>query len=130
MYMATTRNIRIEVEPSFLDEQSEPDEDHFMWAYRVRIENQGDDRVQLRARHWRITDARGQTTEVKGMGVVGEQPILDPGEAYEYTSGTPLKTPSGIMGGAYQMELGSGETFLVEVPTFSLDSPHERSPIN
>ena len=104
MYSETTRSIRITVRPFFLEDQSSPEESHFVWAYHVRIENQGPETVQLRHRHWRITDSLGRMQEVRGAGVVGEQPILRPGEAFEYTSGTPLTTPSGIMVGTYQME--------------------------
>jgi ApaG protein len=130
MYSATTRSIQVTVRPVFLEEQSSPGEDHFVWAYHVRIENQGRETVQLRTRHWRITDALGRVHEVRGPGVVGEQPVLEPGEAFEYTSGTPLKTPSGIMVGSYQMETDRGETFDVEVPAFSLDSPHQAVRLN
>ena len=91
----------------------------------MTIENQGRETVQLLSRHWMISNARGELTEVKGPGVVGEQPVLEPGESYQYTSGAPLDTPSGMMGGAYQMETGSGERFDIEIPTFSLDRPNE-----
>ena len=123
MYAETTRKITVRVEPTFLDEQSDPDERHYVWAYKVRIENRGGATVQLLNRYWRITDAGGQTQEVRGPGVVGEQPVLAPGEAYEYTSGCPLGTPSGIMVGAYEMETEEGERFDVAIPAFSLDSP-------
>src|SRR4029077_18777384 len=102
-YSATTRSIKVVVKPFFLGGQSSPPEDHYVWAYHVRIENHGPETVQLRRRHWRITDAMGRRQEGKGAGVVGEQPILKPGEAFEYTSGTPLPTPSGIMVGSYEM---------------------------
>jgi ApaG protein len=130
MYHRTTHSITIQVEPYYLEEQSSPDEGHFVWAYRVRIENKGRETVQLRTRYWRITDALGHTQEVRGAGVVGEQPILHPGETFEYTSGTPLHTPSGIMVGTYQMQTDKGETFDVAIPAFSLDSPHQKMPIN
>ncbi len=91
----------------------------------MTIENQGLETVQLLSRHWMISNARGELTEVKGPGVVGEQPVLEPGESYQYTSGAPLDTPSGMMGGAYQMETGSGERFDIEIPTFSLDRPNQ-----
>jgi ApaG protein len=91
----------------------------------VIIENQGKETVQLLSRHWMITNARGDLTEVKGAGVVGEQPILKPGESFEYTSGAPLNTTSGMMGGAYRMESESGEQFDIEIPTFSLDRPNQ-----
>ena len=118
------------VTPIYLEEQSSPGEDHYVWAYRVLIENEGDEAVRLRARNWRITDALGVTQEVRGPGVVGEQPLLEPGEQFEYTSGTPLKTPSGIMVGSYQMEDETGDRFDVAVPAFSLDSPHEHKRLN
>ncbi len=125
MYTDTTRSIQVTVEPIYLDEQSSPEEDHYVWAYHVRIENQGHETVQLRSRYWRITDSLGRTQEVRGSGVVGEQPILDPGDAFEYTSGTPLPTPSGIMVGTYQMVTSKGEDFDVAIPAFSLDSPYQ-----
>ena len=130
MYSATTREIRISVEPIYLDDQSEPDEDHFVWAYHVRIENESRESVQLLTRHWRITDSLGRTQEVRGDGVVGEQPVLKPGEIYEYTSGTPLQTPSGIMFGSYGMVKDDGERFDAEIPAFSLDSPHQVQQLN
>src|SRR3954465_4976095 len=99
MYSAVTRNIKVTVKPIYLDEQSSPSDNHFVWAYQVRIENQGERVVQLRSRYWRITDSMGRVQEVRGAGVVGEQPVLKPGDAFEYTSGTPLPTPSGIMSG-------------------------------
>lgn len=125
MYHRTTGNIWVSVTPVFLEDQSEPDEDHFVWAYQVRIENRGEETVQLRSRYWHITDANGLVQEVRGAGVVGEQPVLEPGESFEYTSGTPLNTPSGIMVGSYQMQTDSGDMIEVDVPAFSLDSPHQ-----
>jgi ApaG protein len=130
MYRQTTRSIEVIVEPTYLDDQSQPDEGHFVWKYHVRIENNGADTVQLRNRYWRITDAQGRTQEVRGAGVVGEQPVLKPGETFEYTSGTPLKTPSGFMVGAYQMQTTAGETFEIDIPAFSLDSPYQPRRIN
>lgn len=124
-YARTTRSITVTVEPFYLDDQSVPEENHFVWAYHVRIENHGEQTVQLLTRFWRITDSLGNVQEVRGDGVVGEQPILNPGDSFEYTSGTPLPTPSGIMVGAYQMLAQSGERFDVDVPAFSLDSPHQ-----
>ncbi len=122
----TTRGIRVSVRAVFLDDQSQPDDNQFVWAYRVRIENRGPEPVQLLRRSWRITDARGRLIRVDGDGVVGEQPSLDPGEAFEYTSGTPLDTPTGFMTGEYHMVLPtSGEQFDVAIPPFSLDSPHQ-----
>jgi ApaG protein len=131
MYRETTSGITITVRPYYLDEQSSPEQSHFMWAYHVRIENNGARTVQLRNRHWRITDSRGRTQEVRGAGVVGEQPVLRPGDSFEYTSGTPLPTPSGIMTGSYQMEASdTGERFDVTIPSFSLDSPHQPVKLN
>jgi len=129
-YSQTTRSMTVTVEPTFLEDQSAPGESQFVWAYRVRIENHGINTVQLLRRHWKITDALGQTREVKGPGVVGEQPVLRPGDAYEYTSGTPLTTPSGIMSGSYQMEDETGDHFDIVIPAFSLDSPHQPRRIN
>ena len=122
-YSATTRGIRVSVQPVFLADQSEPDCGRYEWAYRVRIENGGRETVQLLRRTWRITDARGRVQVVQGEGVVGEQPRLQPGESFEYTSGTHLPTPSGFMGGEYHMVVtSSGEVFDAAVPSFSLDS--------
>jgi ApaG protein len=125
MYSETTRGIRITVKPVYLEDQSSPAENRYVWAYFVKIENRGEERVQLRSRHWHITDGRGRVQEVRGAGVVGEQPVIDPGESYEYNSGTPLPTPSGIMRGSYQMETAAGERFDALIPAFSLDSPHQ-----
>ena len=130
MYKETTRAITVTVQPTYLDDQSSPDESHYVWKYQVRIENGGGETVQLRTRYWRITDSRGRVQEVRGAGVVGEQPILHPGESYEYTSGTPLQTPSGIMAGTYQMESSAGERFDVAIPAFSLDSPEQPVRLN
>lgn len=130
MYSTVTRGIRITVEPRFLEDQSSPVENHFVWAYHVRIENEGEETVQLRTRYWHITDGLGRVQEVRGPGVVGEQPVLDPGGAFEYTSGTPLATPSGIMRGSYRMETPGGEFFDAAVPAFSLDSPHQPRRLN
>ena len=127
-YTANTREIAVSVEPTYLEERSSPENSQYFWAYRVRIENQGPQTVQLLSRHWMISNARGELTEVKGPGVVGEQPILQPGESFEYTSGAPLDTPSGMMGGAYQMETESGEHFDIEIPTFSLVLPNPDHP--
>jgi ApaG protein len=125
-YAKTTRSIRVSVRSFYLEDQSEPDESHFVWAYRVKIENQGREPVQLLRRTWKITDARGKTQHVDGDGAAGERPLLEPGESFEYTSGTPLGTPSGFMVGAYHMVApASGETFDVAIPAFSLDSPHQ-----
>ena len=126
IFRRTTRAIEVAVRPIYLEDQSEPDQRQFTWAYQVRIENRGTETVQLRMRHWRITDGNGHVDAVDGPGVVGEEPVLRPGEHHEYTSGATLTTPSGLMGGTYDMETPSGERFPVEIPTFSLDSPHQR----
>lgn len=125
MYNETTQSISVTVEPIYLEDQSSPTDNHFVWAYQVKIENRSHKTVQLLNRYWRITDSHGRVQEVRGAGVVGEQPTLKPGESFEYTSGTPLPTPSGIMVGCYEMETESGVRFDVAVPAFSLDSPHE-----
>jgi len=124
-YTAITKGIAVSVEPAYLEARSSPESAQYFWAYRVTIENRGQETVQLLSRHWMITNARGELTEVKGPGVVGEQPVLKPGESYEYSSGAPLNTPSGMMGGAYRMESESGERFDIEIPTFSLDRPNQ-----
>lgn len=130
MYSEITRDIRVTVKPFYLEDQSSPAENHYVWAYHVKIENVGAEKVQLRTRHWRITDALGRMQEVRGPGVVGEQPVLEPGQSFEYTSGTPLPTPSGIMVGTYQMEGPGGAMFDVRIPAFSLDSPHQPVRLN
>ncbi len=128
-YSSTTGSIRVMVKPQFLEDQSEPTENHFVWAYHVRIENNGERTVQLLNRHWTITDAFGRIQEVRGPGVVGEQPVLGPGESFEYTSGTPLGTPSGIMSGTYEMA-DDDDLFEVVIPAFSLDSPYQSGQIH
>lgn len=125
-YSATTRDIQVSVRTFFLPDQSKPAEGKFFWAYQIRIENQGAETVQLLRRTWKITDGRGRIQQVHGEGVIGKQPTLGPGQAFEYTSGTPLDTPSGIMQGAYHMTTSdTGEAFDVDIPAFSLDSPHQ-----
>jgi len=130
MYAETTRDITVQVQPKFLEDQSEPDEGYFVWAYSIRIENHGQETVQLMNRHWRITDARGQVEEVHGAGVVGKQPVLGPGESFDYTSGAPLRTPSGFMAGTYEMRKEDGELFDIAIPPFSLDSPFDTGTVN
>ena len=130
MYAEITRSIKITVKPVYLEDQSSPSENHYVWAYHIRIDNEGSRTVQLINRYWRITDALGRTQEVRGAGVVGEQPILHPGESFEYTSGTPLASPSGIMVGTYRMVTSDGEGFDVAIPPFSLDSPYQERKIN
>ena len=124
MYRAVTRDIRVTVTPPYLADRSSAEDGRFFWAYTIEIVNLGKATVQLKSRHWKITDAHGKLQEVKGPGVVGEQPVLKPGERFEYTSGVPLTTPTGTMAGTYQMVSESGESFDVEIPAFSLDSPH------
>ena len=123
-YRETTRAITVTVRPSFLDEQSRPEDNYFVWAYEVTILNEGPETVTLKTRYWKIMNANGQMQEVRGAGVVGEQPTLTPGQRFEYTSGCPLSTASGFMSGSYQLETADGEAFNVVIPAFSLDSPH------
>jgi ApaG protein len=130
MYRAVTRQIEVLVEPEFLPERSSPENRQFFWAYSIVIVNEGNESVQLKTRHWIITDGRGQRQEVRGEGVVGEQPHIAPGERYEYTSGVPLTTPSGFMTGSYQMVTESGEKFDLAIPLFSLDSPEAKRTLN
>jgi ApaG protein len=130
MYSETTRSIKVTVRPFYLDQHSSPDESRYVWAYHVRIENEGGETVQLRNRHWQITDALGRLQEVRGPGVVGEQPVLKPGQSFEYTSACPLTTPWGSMAGDYEMETRGGEKFLIQVPAFSLESPQEKRRLN
>jgi ApaG protein len=124
-YIAVTRGIEVRVRSFFLEDQSEPADGHYVWAYKVTIANASRQTVQLLRRTWHITNARGRVQRVHGPGVIGEQPVLEPGEAFEYTSGTPLDTASGFMVGTYHMVApASGEQFDVAIPAFSLDSPH------
>lgn len=130
MYSAVTRNIAVNVEPFYLDEHSDPSESRYVWAYRITIDNQSDDPVKLLSRYWRITDGSGRVEEVSGDGVVGEQPELNPGDSYQYTSGCPLSTPSGIMVGSYTMRSAGGELFEIDIPAFSLDLPGRPRHVN
>ena len=130
MYRAVTRQIEGIVEPNFLPERSSAEDSRFFWAYTIVIVNSGPETVQLKTRHWIITDGTGRSQEVRGEGVVGEQPVLEPGERFEYTSGVPLQTPSGFMTGSYQMVTESGEPFEIDIPAFSLDSPNIRRTLN
>jgi ApaG protein len=130
MYRAATRKIEVTVTPRYVSERSSPSNGYYFWAYTIDITNLGGETVQLKTRHWRITDANGRLQEVKGPGVVGEEPVLKPGESYEYTSGVPLPTPSGFMAGSYGMVTSAGEHFEIEVPAFSLDSSHAERTIN
>jgi ApaG protein len=130
MYRAETRKIEIVVTPRFVPERPSPGNSYYFWAYTINIANLGRETVQLKTRHWRITDAQGRLQEVKGPGVVGEEPTLKAGETFEYTSGVPLPTPSGFMTGSYGMVSATGEQFDVEIPAFSLDSSHAERTIN
>ena len=123
MYRAITRKIEVTVTPCFIAERSSRSNGYYFWSYTIDIANHGSETVQLKTRHWRITDASGRLQEVKGPGVVGEEPVLRPGESFEYTSGVPLPTPSGFMAGSYGMITDSGEHFDIEIPAFSLDAP-------
>jgi len=130
-FTAVTRSLRVTVRAFYLADQSDPEEGRHVWAYRVRITNEGRETVQLLKRSWSITDGMGRTQHVRGDGVVGEQPVLEPGEAFEYTSGTPLATSSGFMHGTYHMVVtATGERFDAEIPTFSLDSPYGQVTLN
>ncbi|WP_425088292.1 Co2+/Mg2+ efflux protein ApaG [Stappia sp.] len=130
MYRAVTHDIQVTVEPFYLVEESDPDTLQYLWAYTVEIVNHGTETVRLRARRWLIVDGAGREEEVRGLGVIGEQPVLGPGERYEYTSGCPLRTPSGMMSGSYEMEDMHGNRFDVAIPPFSLDIPGEARSIN
>lgn len=130
MYRAVTRGIQVTVTPRFVSERSSPTNGYFFWAYTIDIANHGKDTVQLKTRHWRITDALGRLQEVRGPGVVGEEPTLGPGESFEYTSGVPLPTPSGFMEGTYGMVTMAGDRFDIDIPAFSLDSPSEGRTLN
>lgn len=130
MYRAITEGIEVLVEPFFLAEHSNPDENRFVWAYQVTITNHTPDTVTLISRYWHITDEMGRIEEVRGEGVVGEQPELGSGDSYQYTSACPLNTPSGIMVGRYTMRMDTGELFEIDIPAFSLDLPGPRSLLN
>lgn len=130
MYHCTTNGIEIVVEPFYLSDRSEPEANHYVWAYRITISNNSDGFVQLMSRYWHITDSDGNVEEVRGPGVVGEQPELSPGDSFQYTSGCPLSTPSGIMVGRYTLRSADGQLFDVAIPAFSLDIPGETRTIN
>ncbi|MGI9524518.1 MAG: Co2+/Mg2+ efflux protein ApaG [Hyphomicrobiaceae bacterium] len=130
MYEAITRNIRVSVTPQYLESESRPERNTYFWAYTIVIENEGSETVQLLSRYWHITDANGRVNEVRGAGVVGEQPTIEPGGSYTYTSGCPLEAPSGIMVGSYQIASDTGEEFEITIPAFSLDSPEGLNTIN
>ena len=130
MYRTVTRGIEVKVAPQFLPDRSSPENGYFFWAYTITLTNLGGETVQLKTRHWRITDASGKLQEVKGTGVVGEEPLIKPGASFEYTSGVPLQTPSGFMTGSYGMVTETGERFDIEIPAFSLDSSYAERTIN
>ncbi|HRO02084.1 MAG TPA: Co2+/Mg2+ efflux protein ApaG [Terricaulis sp.] len=131
MYEQETSGLLVRVEPQFLPEESAPDEGRYVWAYTIEIENRGDGAVQLISRFWRITDENGLTQEVEGPGVIGQQPVIGPGESFRYTSAAPLAAPSGMMVGAYSMRrVENGEAFDIAVPLFALDSPHDKRKAN
>jgi ApaG protein len=130
MYKAVTRDISVSVEPEYVAERSAPGESRFFWAYTIEIENNGAHAVQLKRRHWIITDGRGHREEVRGAGVVGEEPIIEPGESFRYTSGCPLTTPDGFMVGSYDMIADNGDVFSVAIPAFSLHLPGPRRVLN
>ncbi len=130
LYRAVTQDIEVEVEPFYLEDRSEPDESRYFWGYRITIANNSDEEVKLVSRYWHITDGCGKVEEVRGPGVVGEQPDLAPGDSFQYTSGCPLTTPSGFMKGHYEMRSEAGRVFTVEIPAFSLDLPGTRHALN
>jgi len=129
-YRAVTRQIEVKVVPRFLPDRSSPENGYFFWAYTITLTNLGRETVQLKTRHWRITDAQGRLQEVRGAGVVGEEPVLKPGQNFEYTSGVPLPTSSGFMAGTYGMVTAGGEKFDIDIPAFSLDTPQRERTIN
>lgn len=126
IYLARTEGFEVRVRPIFLVDRSDPEEDEFFWAYQVRIANVGEQTAQLINRHWVITDAQGVTQEVRGEGVVGEQPVIEPGKHFDYTSGVPLTTPSGMMQGSFEMEAEDGRRYEIRIPAFALDSPYAK----
>ena len=128
--MGIKNKVTVLVEPIYLEDHSDPSEDSYLWAYKVKIKNDGRDRVKLISRHWKIFDSNGNFREVKGKGVVGEQPTIEPGDEFEYTSGTPLNTTSGLMHGSYQMQDFKGQEFEVNIPAFSLDIPDSENKFN
>ena len=130
MFTAKTKRITVTVEPRYMADRSEPGEGRFFWAYTIEIANEGAAPVQILARHWIITDQRGKREDVRGIGVVGEQPVIEPGSSFTYTSGCPLTTPSGTMVGTYQAIENGGEIFTVAIPAFSLDIPGGKRVLN
>ncbi len=130
MYQAVTNDITVTVEPEFLAERSQPERGQYFWAYTIEIANGGNTAVQLKRRHWIITDGRGAVQEVKGAGVIGEEPIIEPGSSFTYTSGCPLETSDGFMVGRYAMVSEDGTSFEVDIPSFSLHLPSPRRTLN
>jgi ApaG protein len=131
MYEQETSGLIVRVEPQFLPEESAPDEGRFVWAYTIEIENRSAEKVQLLSRYWQITDENGLTQEVRGPGVIGQQPVISPGQSFRYTSAAPLAAPSGVMLGAYSMQrIEGGEEFDIAVPAFALESPHQAKLVN
>ena len=130
MYSAISRNIEVIAKPQFLEGQSIPAEEKFVWAYTITIANHGHETVKLLTRHWIITDASGHRQDVRGPGVIGEQPVLKPNDSFTYSSGCPLPTPSGLMVGSYGMMTEKGEHFEIAIPAFSLDSPFDIHSVN
>jgi ApaG protein len=130
VYQAVTHDIEVIAEPWYRPDQSDVDSARFVWSYRITIVNNSNRTVQLVSRYWRIIDATGLLEEVRGPGVVGEQPILNPGDSFQYTSGCPLRTRSGTMEGRYTMVDDRGSTIMIEIPAFSLDMPDENRILN
>ena len=126
MYECVTEGVKIRVKTDYLEDQSDPAGRRYVWAYTVEISNLSDQAVQLISRKWLITDAYGQVEHVQGDGVVGDQPLIEPGGKFRYTSGAPLSTPSGFMQGSYEMRTAEGTRFAARVPDFSLDIPDDR----
>ena len=129
-YMALTQDIRVFVNPTYLEERSDPQAGQHVWAYTIEIRNEGSRTVQLKERYWKITDGNGKVEYVQGSGVVGEQPVLEPGDVFEYTSGCPLGTDSGFMVGRYTMQSNDQSTFDIDIPAFALDLPMARRVVN
>ena len=129
-YMAVTNDIRVFVDPTYLEDRSDPEASQYVWAYTIEIRNEGSQTVQLKERFWEITDGNGKVEFVQGPGVVGEQPVLEPGDAFEYTSGCPLATDSGFMVGHYTMQSDNNSTFNIDIPAFALDLPTTKRVMN
>ena len=130
MYKQTTHGVSVSVMPVYIDERSDPEQGFHFWAYRVTIENRSNKTIQLKSRYWRITDSTGQVEEVRGEGVVGEQPVLEPDTSYTYSSGCPLRADSGIMEGSYFMEDVDGNGLEIAIPAFPLDLPDANPVMN